>query len=77
MENRTYRYDLHVHTYEGSACARSLAADIADFYKAKGYDGIVITDHFWTGNTRVDRDLPIALMGAFLPSNKIFPKMGL
>ena len=58
MENRTYRYDLHVHTYEGSACARSLAADLADFYKAKGYDGIVITDHFWCGNTRVDRDLP-------------------
>ena len=59
MENeKTYRYDLHVHTYEGSACARSPGADLADFYHEKGYDGIVVTDHFWTGNTRVDRDLP-------------------
>ena len=40
MEKEWYRYDLHVHTYEGSACARSNAADLADFYKEKGYDGI-------------------------------------
>ena len=58
MEKEWYRYDLHVHTYEGSACGRSNAADLADFYKEKGYDGIVISDHFWRGNTRVDRDLP-------------------
>ena len=53
-----YRYDLHVHTYEGSACGHSPAADIADFYKEQGYAGIVITDHFWNGNTRPDRKLP-------------------
>lgn len=58
MDKEWYRYDLHVHTYEGSACGRSMAADLADFYKEKGYDGIVISDHFWRGNTRVDRDLP-------------------
>ena len=54
----TYKYDLHVHTVEGSACARSPGADLADFYKEKGYAGIVITDHFFTGNTRPDRSLP-------------------
>ncbi|MBQ7060025.1 MAG: PHP domain-containing protein [Firmicutes bacterium] len=53
-----YRYDLHVHTYEGSACAKSLAAELADFYKEKGYAGVVVTDHFFRGNTRVDRSLP-------------------
>ena len=53
MEKEWYRYDLHVHTYEGSACARSTGAELADFYKEKGYDGIVISDHFWRGNTRV------------------------
>lgn len=58
MENKTYRYDLHVHTYEGSACARSMAKDMVDFYKSQGYQGLVITDHFWAGNTRVDRSLP-------------------
>ena len=53
-----YRYDLHVHTEEGSACGRSPGADMADFYKSQGYAGIVITDHFFTGNTRPDRSLP-------------------
>ena len=55
-----YRYDLHVHTVEGSACGRSPGAELADFYKEKGYTGIVITDHFFTGNTRPDRNLPWA-----------------
>lgn len=58
MSSETYRYDLHVHTYEGSACARSMGRDMADFYKSEGYAGIVVTDHFWAGNTRVDRSLP-------------------
>ena len=53
-----YRYDLHVHTEEGSACGRSPGADMADFYKSQGYAGIVITDHFFTGNTRPNRNLP-------------------
>lgn len=53
-----YRYDLHVHTVEGSACGRSPGAELADFYKEKGYAGIVITDHFFSGNTRPDRNLP-------------------
>ena len=52
-----YRYDLHVHTMEGSACGRSPGAEMADFYKEKGYTGIAITDHFFTGNTRPDRNL--------------------
>ena len=42
----TYRYDLHVHTAEGSKCGHSSGAEMADFYKAKGYAGIVVTDHF-------------------------------
>ena len=58
MNPRTYRYDLHVHTREGSACADSPGAEMADFYKSLGYAGFVVTDHFWTGNTRVDRGLP-------------------
>ena len=58
MEQNKFRYDLHVHTYEGSACAHSPGRDIADFYKAEGYTGIVVTDHFYAGNTRVDRSLP-------------------
>lgn len=51
-------YETHLHTSEGSACGRSGAADVARAYKEAGYTGIIITDHFFYGNTAVDRDLP-------------------
>jgi len=54
---QTYRYDLHVHTRLSSACAHSTGAEMADMYKAAGYSGFVVTDHFYTGNTSVPRDL--------------------
>ena len=60
-ENRTqgeYWYDPHVHTSEGSACATDSGAQMARAYAAHGYTGIVITDHFFYGNTAVDRTLP-------------------
>ena len=53
-----YRYETHMHTMEASACANSSAADMADKYKAEGYDGIFIADHFFNGNSAVPRDLP-------------------
>lgn len=53
-----YKYETHMHTAEASACSNSCAADMADKYKAEGYTGIIITDHFYNGNTCVDRSLP-------------------
>ena len=53
-----YRYDLHVHTKEGSACGRSTGAEMAEMYAREGYTGFVVTDHFYTGNTAVPRELP-------------------
>lgn len=58
MEKQEFRYDLHVHTAEVSDCAVSPAADMVDMYKREGYTGIVITDHFFTGNTTVPKNLP-------------------
>lgn len=52
-----YIYETHLHTSKGSACGRSKAADIVHAYKAAGYTGIIITDHFFYGNTAVDRSL--------------------
>ena len=42
----SYKYELHCHTKEVSRCAGTSAADAVKLYKEKGYDGIVITDHF-------------------------------
>lgn len=43
---KTFKYEVHSHTGEVSPCAHEKARDIVNFYKIKGYQGIVITDHF-------------------------------
>lgn len=53
-----YLYETHLHTAEGSACASMGAEAMVRAYKEAGYTGIVITDHFYHGNTAVDRSLP-------------------
>ncbi|WFR56814.1 PHP-associated domain-containing protein [Anaerocolumna sp. AGMB13025] len=53
-----YKYDTHVHTSETSACASISGAGQVKLYKKLGYDGIIITDHFFNGNTTVPRSLP-------------------
>lgn len=53
-----YKFDPHVHTSEGSACACTTGEEMALAYKKAGYSGIVITDHFFNGNTSVPADLP-------------------
>ena len=40
------RIEMHVHTSEGSPCARADAEHIVKAYSEAGYDGIVITNHF-------------------------------
>ena len=41
-----YKYELHCHTKETSLCGQVSAAEIVKMYKEKGYNGIVITDHY-------------------------------
>ena len=53
-------YETHCHTSETSKCASIGGADLAAFYKSLGYTGIVVTDHFFNGNTTVPRELPWA-----------------
>lgn len=53
-----YKYELHMHTKEGSACGKTSGADMVDFYIENGYAGMVVTDHFYHGNTAPSRELP-------------------
>lgn len=53
-----YRYETHLHTSEGSACGSISGAEQARRYHELGYQGIIITDHFFTGNCAVPRELP-------------------
>lgn len=53
-----YRYETHCHSAQCSMCAQSSAQMMVRAYKAAGYAGLVLTDHFIFGYTAVPRDLP-------------------
>ena len=42
-----YKYDLHIHTAECDKVAKVGGAEIVRLYKGAGYDGLVITDHYF------------------------------
>ena len=52
-----YRYETHMHTFPVSRCAKAQVEESVACYKALGYDGIFITNHFLDGNINVDRSL--------------------
>lgn len=54
---KSYKYETHLHTSEGSACGSSSGAEYIIPYINAGYDGIFVTDHFFGGNTAVDPSL--------------------
>src|SRR5690554_7795245 len=49
MKKQTYKYETHLHTGETSVCGRIKGAEAARLYKAAGYDGIIVTDHYNRG----------------------------
>ncbi len=42
-----FKIDTHVHTLETSSCARIEASETVRLYKESGYQGIIITDHYY------------------------------
>ena len=53
-----FLYETHIHTREGSGCGVSRGREYIRRYLDLGYTGIIITDHFFRGNCRADRNLP-------------------
>jgi hypothetical protein len=53
-----YLYETHLHTVYSSACGVSKGSEYIRYYKEMGYSGIIVTDHFYNGNTAVPRNLP-------------------
>jgi len=54
----SYIYETHLHTVFSSACGRSKGSEYVRRYKELGYSGIIVTDHFYNGNTAISRSLP-------------------
>lgn len=53
-----FKIDMHVHTAEVSPCGKVAAAEVVRLYKEAGYDGIVITDHYYDGFFEEFQGLP-------------------
>jgi predicted metal-dependent phosphoesterase TrpH len=53
-----FKYEMHVHTSGTSKCSYTSFADMITKYKEKGFDGIVMTNHFYGGYSAVDKNLP-------------------
>lgn len=49
-----YRYEMHLHTSPVSKCARATVKESLEFYKAQGYDGVFLTNHFIKPNNDKD-----------------------
>lgn len=56
-EEYCFIYETHLHTSQGSACAKNTGAEMAIACKKAGYAGIIVTDHNWGGNTASDCSL--------------------
>ena len=54
---KRYRYQMHAHTYPCSACANMTPKELVEGLHAGGYSGGVITNHFYHGNSGIDRSL--------------------
>lgn len=52
-----YKFEIHLHTNGCSACGVSSGEEMVDAAVKNGYSGIVITNHFYHGNTAIDRGL--------------------
>lgn len=53
-----FYYELHAHTNVGSLCSIVEPEEYVKFYMDMGYSGMVVTDHFYHGNTAINRRLP-------------------
>ena len=54
----SYLYETHLHTKDVSACASSGGADYIAGFLDMGYSGIIVTDHFYNGNSGLPKNLP-------------------
>lgn len=53
-----FYYELHSHTNTASLCSIVEPEEYIKFYMDRGYSGMVVTDHFYHGNTSINRRLP-------------------
>ena len=53
-----YKYQMHTHTAPCSKCAPMLPHELIDSLVSGGFKGCILTNHFYKGNSGIDRKLP-------------------
>lgn len=53
-----FKYQLHTHTSPCSHCGKMTPMELAEALAEENYAGAVLTNHFYWGNTGIDRSLP-------------------
>lgn len=53
-----FKYEMHLHSCQTSRCGVSESTDYIAAAKKRGFSGMVFTNHFFRGNTAIDRELP-------------------
>ena len=72
-----FKLDTHVHTREVSFCGRLKARKITSLYRDRGYDGVIITDHYTPEFLARFRFLPWpAVIGRFLRGYRLAAETG-
>lgn len=72
-----FKYEMHTHTSQCSKCAQVNIEKLVSGLKERGYSGVVITNHFYRGNTSVNRKLPWdEFVGAYENDWKIGKALG-
>ena len=56
-DGKVYKYEMHVHTRPCSGGGGDIRGHIDDLI-SKGFSGMVVTNHFYAGDNRLDRELP-------------------
>ena len=55
---KKYKYQIHTHTHPCSHCSHMMPDELTKALHDGGYQGCVLTNHFYWGNTGIDTDLP-------------------
>ena len=57
-----YRIELHAHTTPASSCSNLKPEELVQLYHEKGYDGLVITNHFDPGKLSLGKVEAVAML---------------
>lgn len=62
LEQYPYRIELHAHTSPASTCSHLKPEALVQLYHEKGYDGLVITNHFEPGKLALGKAGAVSLL---------------